>query len=171
MKNKRVSLFFGLLMIIFGLIFLSQQLRPDIFSFLFGGMNSWPWVVIGVGVLFILSAGVMNVGGLFFPGSIISTIGVILLIQNMTGAWESWTYAWALIPASIGLALVLSGIMRKRIRTIRTGFILSGINLCIFFALWGLFEKETPGWVDYWPVLLMGLGIIILVNALIPNRN
>ena len=39
------------------------------------------------------------------PASIVTGIGGLLYWQNATGRWESWSYAWALIVASVGVSI------------------------------------------------------------------
>lgn len=58
--------------------------------------------------------------GLAVAGGIVTMTGTILLIQNTTGLWASWAYAWALIfPTSIGLGLLVYGLLRGQWETAR----------------------------------------------------
>src|SRR5258706_13307693 len=84
----------GTLLVTFGLLSLASQL--------FRGFNwglIWPFFVIGVGALFFIAmfASGKQKAGLAIPGTIISGIGLVLLIQNLTHHWESMFYIWTLI--------------------------------------------------------------------------
>jgi hypothetical protein len=68
--------------------------------------------------------------GLIFPGTIVTTIGLILLYQNTTAHWESWAYAWALIPASVGLARALYAAATGQTRGTH-----GGLSMALFFVL------------------------------------
>ena len=54
---------------------------------------------------------VANEQGMVIGGTVVTTVGLVLLYQDQTGRWESWAYAWALVgPAASGLGLVLWGL-------------------------------------------------------------
>ena len=66
----------------------------------------WPAIVIGVGVvILVLGLFVNREQGMVIGGTVVTTVGLVLLYQNSTGHWESWAYAWALVgprPAGSG---------------------------------------------------------------------
>jgi hypothetical protein len=48
--------------------------------------------------------------GLAIPASIVTIMGVILLVQNSFNLWQTWAYAWALVfPTSVGIGTWLIG--------------------------------------------------------------
>ncbi len=51
-----------------------------------------------------------QVSGLAIPGSIITGIGLLLLFQNLTSYWESWSYGWTLIIIFVGAGIYLAGL-------------------------------------------------------------
>ncbi len=69
-----------------------------LFGQLFRGFHFWsyfwPLIVIGAGAMFFVGmlAGGKSVSGLAVPGSIITVNGLMLLFQNFTGHWTSWSY-------------------------------------------------------------------------------
>lgn len=70
----------------------------------------WPFFVITPGVLFfvVMALGGKDASGFAIPGSIITTVGLILFYQNLTGHWASWAYAWALIfPTAVGAGMMI----------------------------------------------------------------
>ena len=112
----------GSLLIIFGLLALAGQV--------FRGFNFWttfwPLFVIGFGLLFFVGmlAGGRSVSGLAIPGTIVTTIGLMLVYQNITnhrpgklvlwldghfdGCWAGYLYHGRLgtkpVPAGFGNA-------------------------------------------------------------------
>ena len=44
-------------------------------------------------------------------GGITTVVGLVLAVQNATGLWATWAYAWALVgPGGTGLGLVFYGL-------------------------------------------------------------
>jgi hypothetical protein len=128
----------GLILIVVGAIFLAQQ---------FLGFNpwrwSWPYFVITPGVLFLTGAFAFGrrTSGLAIPGTIITTLGLILLVQNTLNAWSTWTYAWALVvPTSIGVGIWLHGVLSGRVRPQRVGRVMASVGLVLFLGFTTLFE-------------------------------
>jgi membrane-bound ClpP family serine protease len=80
-----------------------------LFGQLFRGFDLWgtfwPFLIIGCGALFFVAMFLSgkSAAWLAIPGSIIIVTGLILLAQNLTGYWESWSYAWTLIVIAVGL--------------------------------------------------------------------
>ena len=107
MQNHRSNtgaLVGGTLLIAFGLFSLAGNV--------FRGFNwgfLWPFLVIGVGVLFFVAmfAGGKQVAGLAIPGTIVSGIGLVLLFQNITKHWESMSYFWTLIILFVGIGIYI----------------------------------------------------------------
>ncbi|MBM3124914.1 MAG: hypothetical protein FJZ87_07530, partial [Chloroflexi bacterium] len=102
------SLVGGALLILFGgLALLAQLFRGFDFWDAF-----WPFIVIGVGLMFFVGmvAGGKSTGGLAVPGSIITVIGLMLFVQNLTDHWESWAYGWAVIVMAVGLGIFIMGL-------------------------------------------------------------
>src|SRR3989304_1989122 len=89
----------GILLIGMGIVFLiGQFLRFDVWHYI------WPFFILAAGGAFFagMLAGGRSAGGLAVPGSIIVTVGLILLIQNVFDIWGTWAYAWGLIIAGVG---------------------------------------------------------------------
>ena len=89
--NTRVqnygSLIAGLMLVLFGgLALASQFFGPSDF---WG--HYWPLIVIGIGALFFMGmfAWGRSASGLAIPGSIVSAVGLMLMIQDLTNYCES----------------------------------------------------------------------------------
>ncbi|HET91495.1 MAG TPA: hypothetical protein ENN99_12280 [Chloroflexi bacterium] len=163
--RRRSNLAGGIVLILLGVAFLAFQLVP--------GMRywfSWPWIIISGGVLLLLIGLLTAVPALAIPACIVSGIGGLLYWQNATGNWESWSYAWALIPGFVGVGILLSGLFGGNARqALRDGggLILTSLVLFVVFAsLLGGVNLLGP----YWPVLLILLGLWSLVRPLFRAR-
>ncbi|MCJ7435574.1 MAG: hypothetical protein MUO77_18995, partial [Anaerolineales bacterium] len=111
MKNNRSNsgaLVGGSLLIAFGVLAALQQIFRDVFTW----SLVWPIIVIVFGGMFFagMFAGGKQVSGLAIPGSIITGIGLLLLYQNLTSHWESWSYGWALIVLFVGIGIYIMGL-------------------------------------------------------------
>jgi hypothetical protein len=160
--NRRASIVSGIFLILIGILFLFREIAPQYFDFW-----DWPFIIIGLGFVFLVWAILSGAGGLAVPGAILAGLGGIFYYQNMTGDWESWAYIWSLIPGFVGVGIIISGIIEGNFKeAISSGLVLlliSAILLFVFGSAFGLPDVIT----QYWPALLIGLGLISLVKAII----
>ena len=164
-RNRRLSLTGGMILILLGAWFLAVQIVPGLQDWF-----SWPWIIIGVGGLMLLGGLLGGVPDMAIPACIIGGIGGILYWQNATGNWESWAYIWSLIPGFVGVGIILAGIFSgKTGKSLREGgnlILTSLIMFVIFGAFWG--GPNLLG--DYWPVLLILLGLWMLIRPFFRSR-
>lgn len=160
--QKRSSLALGIVLILLGGIFLLTRLVPGL-ELVIG----WPWIVIGVGAALLVIGMLVGSPDMAVPACIVGGIGGILYYQNLTGDWTSWSYMWALIPAFVGVGILLAALIGGRSRTAyREGFrtLLVGVVLFLVFgSIFGAFNFMGA----YWPLLLIGAGLLVLVEGLI----
>ncbi|MEZ4590341.1 MAG: hypothetical protein R3D55_04265 [Chloroflexota bacterium] len=163
--HKHSSIIVGTILIVVGIVFLLVQFIPGLAASL-DISAQWPLIIVAVGGLLLLSA-FLGTPALAIPGSIVSGIGGILYVQNLTGAWASWSYVWALIPGFVGIGLLLAGLLgHERRKSWREGsrlILISGVMFLIFGAVF----NGLGGVGRYWPVLLIGLGLW----QLLPRRS
>lgn len=165
----------GAILIAVGIIFLiGQQVEID------WGAEVWPFYVIAPGLV-LLAFGLTqaNGQGLTIGGSIVTIVGLILFYQNLTNHWESWAYAWALVgPGGSGVGMLLYGTRSGNAKMARDGFWQIVTALAIFAVGFIFFEGvigisgerwNLPDWVL--PVIVIGLGILVLVRAVMPGRG
>jgi hypothetical protein len=100
------------------------------------------------------------------PACIVGGIGGLLYWQNATGNWETWAYAWTLIPGFVGVGIILSGILSGKVNQgLREGgrtIIVSAVMFAIFGSLLGggdIFE-----WV--FPIAAILGGVLLLIQNL-----
>jgi hypothetical protein len=149
-----------------GLFFLASQL----FNISIAGAL-WPLLVILPGLPFLYFAfnGGRNQAGLIYPGVIVTGTGLLLFYQNIFNHWESWAYAWALIPVFIGLAMMFEARRgNSSQQNIRVGRMMATIGMAAFVGMGLLFEllifnnifSGVAGWLL--PIGLIGAGAFLL---------
>lgn len=161
----------GIILILLGLAFLATQLigAPEWWD----PGRSWPLIVIGVGAVLLIIGLLVRAGGMAIPACVVGGIGLMLFYQNATGNWESWSYAWALIPGFVGIGIFLAGLIDGHPRRgVAPGLRLIFISL-VLFAIFGAFlgPFRALGLARYWPVLLILLGLLALARSLVPARR
>lgn len=167
----------GGILIVLGAIFLAERA--------FGiniGRFGWPLFVIVPGIL-LMAASLAISGregsGLAVAGAITTVVGAILAVQNATGLWATWAYAWALVgPGGTGIGLIYFGLLKGYPDLVSIGVRSLGTSLALF-AAFGLFFEGVIGLSgepflvgsDLLPVGLIGLGVILLGWAVVGGRR
>lgn len=165
----------GLGLIILGVLFLlGAVFQVDVWGAL------WPFFIIVPGLLFFVAMVSIGRAGapLAVPGSIVTTVGLILFFQNVTGLWATWAYAWALIfPTSVGIGIAIAGLWSDDTRAVRGGTAMAGVGLAIFLFFAFFFEvilnlnglrSGAIGQVVI-PIMVIGAGLVLLAIALKPR--
>jgi hypothetical protein len=174
--DGRGGIVVGLVLIGLGGLFLAERFTNiDLAS------AGWPLFVIVPGVL-LLGWGITMTGregaGLAVGGAITTVVGLILAVQNVTGLWATWAYAWALVgPGGTGVGLLAYGLTHRDQGLITNGLRSLGSGLALFFAF-GLFFEGVIGLsgapflsTEVGPVILIGLGVVIVVAGLLRGRR
>jgi hypothetical protein len=158
--KKQSSIVIGLVLILAGLLFLLLQAFPEVAA-RFDLAGQWPLIMVGIGALFLIGA-IVGSPPLAVPGSIVGGIGLLLYFQNATGNWDTWAYAWTLIPGFVGIGIMLMGLLDGSQREqIGHGFRLLLISLALFLLFGGFFGAFG----QYWPILLILAGVFILFRS------
>jgi hypothetical protein len=170
MKSKRrTGIALGILLVLLGIALVFYQINPtihDLIRFEF----SWPWIIIGVGIFLLVLGLLVGEPDTAIAACIVGGIGGLLLYQNTTGDWKSWSFAWALIPGFVGVGMVLAWILGSPAQTAREGLqsiLVSIILFVIFAAIFGGLSWLGP----YWPLLLVAVGLIIIIRPLFRKKS
>ena len=177
--NHEMPVLLGGLLVLVGLAALVLQ-QADVRFGDFIGEVGWPLFVIAPGIVLLVAAFITpRPSGIGFAiaGSIVTTVGLILLYQNTTGAWESWAYVWTLIPGAAGVALVVYGSVIGSAQLVNRGTRMAIIAAVLFVAgLWFFgpvfSEGRVPVELDqWWPFALVAVGVAIVVSAVLGSRS
>ena len=167
--NRAGRIFGGLVLIGLGVLFLLLQ----VFDFEFWSIG-WPFIIILAGLLFFLLMvlGGRRAGGLAIPGSVVTTVGLILFFQNSTDNFQTWAYAWTLITVAVGVGRMIQGAWTNESRTVTEGRRVVGVGLVLFLLGFAFFELllnlsgfgfgGIGGYV--WPVLLILIGLYLVLS-------
>jgi hypothetical protein len=163
-RIDRSRLAVGVLLLVLGVYFLAAQFFPALGDWI-DIEFSWPLIVIGVGLLLLIIGLLSGEPDMAVPAFVVGGIGCILYYQNNTGNWESWAYAWTLIPGFVGLGILgsaaLGGSERGNVSNGLWLLLISAVLFLIFSSFLG--GPELLG--DYWPILLILLGVWLFARA------
>src|SRR5262249_18416412 len=140
----------------------------------------WPLVIVGMGGIFFVGmlAGGRSLGALAIPGSILTSVGLLLAVQNFTGLWESWAYAWTVIIMAVGAGLWVMGAWSNSPPQRGGGKRVAGIGFILFAVFGSLFELVLFG-ADGSPwrqiilpslLILAGLYLVVARSGLLAAR-
>lgn len=178
--ERRGVVALGLLLVIAGVAAVGFRLA-GIDPFADTAENGWP--------IFIIVPGFVLLGASFVPpapkgvgfaiaGSIVTTVGLVLLYQQATGHWESWSYAWALVgPGAAGLGLLGYGLIFGQGDLTRAGLRLTAIATVIFVVGFWFFESiyqsgRVPDELEtWWPLALIGVGVAVLIGGMVESAR
>lgn len=174
--SNRGALFLGGTVLLIGILLLLGEIFDISFSHFL-----WPLFIIIPGAIIFLSSLSMGKGGdaLAIVGGILTSVGAVLFLQNVTGLWASWAYAWSLVaPTSIGASQLVYGWIKKSESHIKNGWEITKVGLIIFTVGFIFFEmiiglsgfglKELG--LPVLPIVLIGLGVFILLLALFRKK-
>jgi hypothetical protein len=135
-RSRLPSILGGALLIGLGILILLGQIFRGVD---FWG-TFWPFFLIGIGLIFFVSmlATGKSAAGLAIPGSILTCLGLMMFIQNLTDHWESWAYSWSVIIFSVGLGVYIKGVYAEQESSRRSGWRLMRLGV-ILFIIFGLF--------------------------------
>ena len=136
----------------------------------FAGGLSWPLFVLlpGLAILAVALVGPRSAAPRAVPVSIVTTVGLILFVQDLTGRFETWSYAWGLVQAAAGAGMFLYASLEDRPPMQREGLRVMTIGLALFAAFGVFFEflvfdgslRGAGGWIL--PLLLILAGAWML---------
>jgi hypothetical protein len=170
---ERGGLILGLVLVLLGGAALLVQV---------GGLSiGWPIWIIVPGVALVLGAVVVGGSGgsgMASFGGIVLMTGVVLAVQEATGLYQTWAYAWALVaPGGVGVGLTVYGLLARRRDDLRSGLtalfvgvVLFLVGFLFFEGVLGLSGDQFAGWTEVAvPLALVVIGILVIVGALIPG--
>lgn len=174
-SNDRTPYVFGLILIAVGAAVLLLRLF-DVDAIAWVSDLGWQLFIILPGLALLAMALVPQPprgAGFAIAGSIVTTVGLILAYQEANDVFESWAYAWALLPGAAGVAMTVYGFFAGERDLLATGLRIALIAVALFVAGFWFFETtfatgraplDLEAW---WPVLVIAVGGLITVSAFI----
>ena len=158
MELKRTNMIWGIFLILIGGILLIGNMSRTGMELL------WPIFPLAAGVAFFI--GYLHDRknyGLLMPGSILVVISLLFFYCNFTDWWrmEDLWPIFILAPA-VGFVLMYIGGNRDSGLLVPAG-ILSAVGI--------IFLSISHGLGDYWPILLIIAGVLILVFQALPGKK
>jgi hypothetical protein len=129
----------------------------------------WPVIFFVIGGAFYLPIWLMPearaaLSALLIPGTILIGLGLIFFYNTLTNDWESWAYIWALIPAFVGLGLMLAARAGGWIGNIsQVGLWIALISGGVFSVLAMFFGSRSFGLIG--SLVLIGFGVVLLFRS------
>jgi hypothetical protein len=130
----------------------------------------WPMFILVPGLVLLgiaFGGGRAGAAAMSIPAMIVTGTGALLFIQNLTGYWESWAYAWTLFGVFLGMGFMLMGqrLDDPSLHRVGRGFV--QVSLMAFAAFAFFFEviigiSGGPGPVG--ALILIGLGLFLLAR-------
>jgi hypothetical protein len=146
----------------------------DVASWL--GGSGWTLFIIIPGLALLVAAAFLKDGAALtatIAGAVVTTVGALLRYQDQTAHYESWAYAWALIPGSVGAALAVHGLRFQRSDLVTVGTrMVAGFGVLLLVGAW-FFETifrtgQAPFDLgDNWPIALIALGGVLFLAGLL----
>lgn len=169
-RENRSRIAGGILMILIGGWFLAAQYLPGLERWLPGELT-WPFYIIGAGVAMLILGLVFGAPGMAVPGCIVAGIGGILYYQFTTGDWQSWSYAWALIPGFVGVGVIISETLEGHFRKgLDSGLRLVAISTVLFV----IFGSALGSWSMlsiWWPIIIIAIGLYLIARSLFRGKR
>jgi hypothetical protein len=163
-RGRRSGLAGGIILILLGLLFLAGQL--GLLSW--AGELTWPLIIVGIGAAILIIGLLVGQPGMAVPACVVAGIGGILYWQESTQHYETWAYVWTLIPGFVGIGTILTGLFEWKWETIRGGIwlvVISAVLFGIFSSIFAPMFGGTSPIGQWWPLLLILLGILTLLEA------
>jgi len=169
-KRNVGALVVGVILISLGALSLLERL--------FKGTSFWGWVwpimIMGFGALFFVGMFIFgkSFSWMAIPGSIVTTNGIMLFLQNLTGRWETWSYSWTIILISVGLGIFIMGTWEGNLSRKKAGRKVMEIGLIMFVIFGAFFEiifsfGVSEGWRTFmFPIALLILGSYLVFKQL-----
>lgn len=168
--GQKTHIAIGILLLLAGIWLFAMMMFPELQS-LVQIQITWPLIIVGVGAVLFLFGLFLGTPSLLIPACILGGIGGLLYWQNLTGNWESWAYAWALIPGFSGVGQVLAGLLgASEQHLVQKGLWQIFISL-ILFVIFGSFLGNLSWLGPFWPLLLILAGLVLVVRGIIKNRQ
>ncbi len=166
MAKASKSLFPGIILISIGAIFLLNQL--DVFYFRW--WHLYPLVLLALGALFFFSVFTKNQKSAAFPGTVLLSLGLFFFLRNYGyfALDDYFWYAeelWPVVLIAMGLGFIALYLVKPQ----DWALLVPGGVLVFVGALFVLRNLRIVRWADFrdfWPIILIAVGVSIVIKSL-----
>jgi hypothetical protein len=134
----------------------------------------WPLFILVPGLLMLAGAfgGRAGAAALAIPGMITTGTGALLFVQNLTGYWNSWAYAWTLYGAFLGMGFMLMGQQfgDDSLHRVGRGFVNVSLIMFAVFAFFFEIVIGISGRGSLNALVLIGLGLFLMTRGGLGER-
>ncbi len=166
MSEKKRSIVPGVVLILIGAAFLLQQLRILDFTW----RESYPFILMAVGAVFLITIFTKGDRGASFPATVLLVLGIFFFLRNF--GYFSLDYYfydlrdyWPIFLIAFGLGFIVLFLFKSD----DWGVLVPGGLLLFFGAVFFLNTIDILYWrniTDFWPVILIAVGVSIVINNL-----
>lgn len=163
MRN-RLNLFMGLLLILVGGWLIVSQQVPAVQEWI-SENYVWQFWLFGAGAVIFLMGLVTGNPGMSVPAAIVAGIGGILYYQETQGEYGAW-YFWLLVPAFVGVGMILAGLLGERTRRNLSSGLKNIVTGVVLFLVLGTLagDLDILGTLGA-PLLVILLGLYLLARG------
>lgn len=162
MKGNKTA---GILLVLFGLLYLAMQILEELNIVFFNWWDFWPLFILIPGLLFEYAYfRSKRAPGVLVPGGILLTIGTLHLFESLTN-WHFSAYTWPIYTFAIAVGFLQYWLFTKD----RWALIVGMIIFCLFaFQAFIVISMLLGGLISanmMFSVLLIVIGIIVLFSG------
>ncbi|MFB4471927.1 LiaI-LiaF-like domain-containing protein [Oceanobacillus caeni] len=155
--KKRNSLL-AYILIVIGVFFLLKQLEIPLIT----NFYSWQTILIITGILFLFYSYIQKNNQFLFSGTIILGLGIHFYGLEH---YHFWSNHWGMYTLIIGIAFIVRATKTKKGYIL--GILFIGVSIFMIFsskvpAYFNWVNDVTPFVTNYWPIILIIIGIYLL---------
>jgi hypothetical protein len=166
MSDKGRSVLPGIILIFIGVVFLLHQL--DVFYFRW--RHIYPIMLLGIGAMFGVAVFSKGDRGASFPATVLLTLGVFFFLRNFDYfSFDYYFYDlrdfWPVFLIAFGFGFIVLFAFKRD----DWGVLVPGGVLLFFGVVFFLNTLDILYWrniTDFWPVILIAVGVSIVINSL-----
>jgi hypothetical protein len=147
-----------------------------LFTSVFGVWSAWRWLwpleVLAAALGLLFAAVYARALWLLIPAIIIGANGLLFQFCAVTGWWNVWAVLWTIEPLSVGLALLVFGLRKRRTALVVVATVLLGLGGAALVGMTILVSLTTT-WSGSWllnllaPLAIMAAGLLLLILSLL----
>lgn len=162
MRSNKLA---GLLLIVFGSLYLGLQVLGQMNIIVFRVWDAWPLIIIALGVMFEALYFSQKKGhGFLIPGGILTTIGLLHLFESMTN-WHFSAYTWPIYTFAVFVGFFQVYLVTKKQWAFIVSFILFFSTAIQSIIAINMLVRRYSGFDMAFSLIIILVGILLMYNA------